>query len=167
MNLGTDQEFQYHPIDEHGLSRTLPKYTTCLVAASVAAKGKGHQKRKACEEKELTWLSSKPVLLDRPLKKARRCSLTITPSSLSIVESSVESRLSPVDLTLSEPSTDILESVTLSDGGCQQAFEDQPTPYPLSPVRFKYCDSTAVDSYQDDLFSQFLRSPSPDFSSVD
>ena len=86
---------------------------------------------------------------------------------MSVAKSSVKSRLSPVDLTLSETSTDILEPVTFPTSGNRQASEDQLTPYAPSPMRIQSCDSTPINSCQDDHFSQFLRSPSPDISTTD
>ena len=61
--------------------------------------------------------------------------------------------------------TVILEAILILDSGEKHWFPDNLELDPKSPIRFRSCDSTLVDSPDndgDDLFSQFIRSPSPD-----
>lgn len=127
-----------------------------------------------------------------PPKKTQQGSPTIKPSLLLRAEEKVKNPSPVIDLTASEPSTEILTGSPSSHSDEYIWLPGEPVCTPRSPIRFRSCNSTLVDpaqsdhdsmvrfkstdstvidflQYQDDniLFSQFICSPSPDVLSAD
>lgn len=100
--LKDSQDLRFHFIDDHGLSRTVPKDAKNL--GTVQPYPEEEQvplvKRKASEESfELFWQSPEQFSTTHPRKKTRRCSSTIAPSLLSSIDTSTLCPTSPIDLT--------------------------------------------------------------------
>lgn len=158
-------DLRFHFIDEHGLSRTVPKTLKNLKDWVTIPLHSGPeqgilQKRKAPEgDSESSWPHPKQFLPTYPPRKARRCSSTVAPSLLSSIDASKSYPTSPIDLTGSDSSTCALEATPPLQPQEDHQSEDCLGSGLLSPVRFQSCESTVVN---DSIFSQFIRSPSPD-----
>lgn len=162
-----EQDLLYHFVDEHRLSCTHPKDTKNLRTVPSDTEGQPGQKRGFTEEKsELSWVPPERFSSYRSRKKTRRGSFTIAPSLLSNADTAVQCP-SPIDLVSSNCSFDMVETTSLSDNQEDHPLESCLNSNPQSLVHFGSCDSTVIDSLGDDLFSRFIRSPSPECVSAD
>ena len=106
VTLCSEPDFRFHLMDEHGLSRTRQKNQVN------AADGKLGRKRKAAGAVgELSWVSDQQFSSSPPPWKVRYGSLTIAPSLLTNMDARVKSPPSPIDLTLSDSSTNVLKEI--------------------------------------------------------
>ena len=165
MRLCHWKDLQFHFVDEHGLSRTRPSERgDPTTSSSSPTKKSGPKRKSAGDGGELFWASPEHFSPSNPPKKVRRSLSTISPSLLS--EPDYDIRYLPpayTDLTERPPASST-ESPPPRDGGESCWFVDKLDLDHVSPVEFRSCDSTLVDSPRcdDSLFSQFIRSPSPD-----
>lgn len=177
VSLADGQDLRFHFIDDHGFSRALPKTIRHLggVAAGLVPEQRLALKRKKLpeDEHEFVWLSDDQISPSHLLKKARRHTATITPSHLLRVSDSQDDAASVIDLTSLDSPTLEIKASPLPDKECDARLLDD-REYDLKPpVRFRSCDTTLIgsansDAYDDnsdghlDLFSQYIRSPSPE-----
>jgi len=166
VSLVDGEDLRFHFIDDHDMSRVLPKTTENLGISrpDSTQEQKNSQKRTApANESELIWTPQEQLSSTLPHKKMRRTPSTIAPSQLSNDDKAMFS-LPLIDLTATDSSTDLIEK------------EDNPW-LPSAPEseqnslsRFGSRDTTVVDSPCDhsdgDLFANYIRSPSPDAPSV-
>lgn len=161
ISFSEEQDLRFHLVDEHRLSRTLPRDTKNLGAVPLHAEEQPGQKRKSAGEKcELSCVSPEQFSPCRSPKKTRRGSSTIAPSLLSNADTVVQCP-SPIDLVSSNSSSDIVEMTPSLNNQEDRSLESCLESNPQSPIQVGSCDGMVVDSLGDDLFSQFIRSPSP------
>ena len=162
VSLNDGLDLRFHFIDEHGLSRTVPKDAKHL-GTTTPCSGKEQvppSKRKAPGDSAgLSWPSPEQFSPTHPPKKVRRCSSTVTPSLLSNIDAGKLCPTSPIGLTWSDPSTSAPEATPPLRAKEGHQSENCLELGPTSSVRSQSCERTVVD---DSIFSQFIRSPSPD-----
>ncbi|KAL8653931.1 MAG: hypothetical protein Q9210_001803 [Variospora velana] len=167
--LSHGRDLQFHFVDEHGLSRTRPKECEDPTISSLSPTEKSGAKRKpAGDGGELFWESPEQFSPSNPPKKLRRSLSTISPSLLSDPDYDIKC-LPPASIDLTEPPAATTESSRPPrDGGEGCWFVDKIDLDHVSAVELRSCASTLIDSPRcdDSLFSQFLRSPSPDCVSI-
>lgn len=169
-SLTDGQDLRFHLIDDHGLSRTLPKGLKHLcIGPSPSEQGQVRvRKRKIDKDNiELSWLSDKQFSPTHPPKTARKEQSTITPALLLCTET-LQDPPPVIDLTALE-SKEIGAPLDRED---RAWLPDDAESGSKSPIRFGSCGSTLVGSAQhghDDGdrndycdFLQYIRSPSPD-----
>ena len=167
--LSHGKDLQFHYVDEHGLSRTRPKERDDPTTSSLSpTKTSGAKRKSAGDGGELFWESPEQFSPSNPPKKIRRRLSTISPSMLSDPDYDVKCvPAAYIDVTEAPPAA-VMESPPPRDGGEGCWFIDKLDLDHVSPVELQSCDSTLIDSPRcdDGLFSQFLRSPSPDYVSI-
>lgn len=167
--LSHRKDLQFHFVDEHGLSRTRPKERDDPTTPSSSPTKKSSPKRKSAGDGgELFCASPKQFSPSNPPKRICRNLSTISPSLLSDPDYDVK-YLPPAYTGLTEPPpAAVAEPPPPRDGGETCWSVDQVDLDHMSPVELWSCDSTLIDSppYDDSLFSQFMRSPSPDCVSI-
>jgi hypothetical protein len=159
--LDTEPSLRFHFIDDHGFSRTWPgRARSDLVSVGESDKEEdGVQERKKWKSKPADhkdtsqWMPSAPSQTARPLERSRSATATVSPSLIfdsgCAGESLAAAALSsPVDLdsTYHGYWSDDDSLVCRSEASLQ----------PLSDV-----SSVDADNDGDGVFSQFIRSPSP------
>lgn len=162
MSLSDGLNLRFHFIDEHGLSRTIPKDAKNLGTTRSCPEEDqvSLTKRKTPEDSlELSWPSPEQFSPTHPPKKVKQHSSTIAPLLLSNMDADTLCPTPLTDLTGSDSSTYAPES-TPSLGTKEDRWSENRLESGIqSPVRFRSYESTVVD---DDVFSRFIQSPSPD-----
>ena len=165
------QDLRFHLIDDHGFSRQVPKKVKHLRAASsdTGQAAVSSTKRKHTQDTvELSWLPAEQPAVTSS-KRARREISTVALPQLSLGDESKDP-LELIDLTTPESPTNLPEEALLSGGRWGSGLIAMHESRTDSLTRFASCDSTLVDHRpgeseeedQDLIFSQFIRSPSPD-----
>jgi hypothetical protein len=160
--LRDDKELQFHLIDEHGCSRTRPKPRIKISASTADPANKRGSKRKvAGGGDELFWMPAEGFLPSNPAKRIRSDPSTIAPSLLSQPDDAVKCVSLHNDLALPSPAATTASSPPWDGGESPVDWFDLDH---KSLTEISSRDNTLVDSpgYDDNLFSPFLRSPSPD-----
>lgn len=169
MSLVDGQDLRFHFIDDHGLSRSVPRGVKHLGALPPHPDKEKLLlgKRKIDKDNvEASWPSHEQFSPTHPPKKARQGPSTIAHSLLSWADEKAKNPLPVIDLTVSDSSTGILAGPPSPGGEESMWLPEELECGSISPTRFQSCDSALVDSTQHDDndcdFSQFIRSPSPD-----
>lgn len=119
-------------------------------------------KRKAQQNNvEVSWPSLEQFSLNHPPKKASQCSPTVAPSILSNMDAGKLGPPSPTDLTWSDSSTCAPEATPALETTMNHQLENYFESGLPSSDGFQSCESTVID----DIFSRYIRSPSPEYSS--
>ena len=167
--LSHGKDLPFHFVDEHGLSCTRPKERDDPTSSALSPTKKSSPKRKSTDyDGELSRASPEQFSPSTSTKKVRRSLSTRSPPLLSDPDFDVRC-LPPACIDLMErPHATFTKSPRPRDGGGCCWFVDKLELDHVSPVEFRSCDSTPVDSPRcsDSLFSQFMHSPSPDCVSV-
>ena len=174
--LESETSLRFHFVDDHGFSRTCPgkalsgqssgPSTETLSIGESDEKEDGGQKTKrkpADDENKLNWMPSASFETASPLKRSRTATPTVCPSLVfSIDRASEESRwLDPVE-SLSATAQFCPIDIDSTHHGCRSGN---------IPLEWRsevplFCDPLSTDSFLDadndgeDVFSQFIRSPS-------
>ncbi|MCJ1426427.1 hypothetical protein MMC29_004330 [Sticta canariensis] len=172
-SLEDEASFQFHMIDEHRFSRTRPGHILSKIpeepcageyfASSGDTQGDSTRKRKPADNQHtLTWTPPVSAETASPLKKARITSPTVCPSLVLSQDTTIACNTPCPEFTDSSSTTEPFlfdvdsrhSSPTTDDVPLSLAWQTE-----MSPSRENLpADGVLGD---DDMFSQFIRSPSP------
>jgi hypothetical protein len=165
--------FQFHLIDSHGFSRTRPGHVCSdkcegpcsgeSFPSSAATQRDSARKRKLTNDEYcLTWTSSQSSGTTSPPKKARITSPTICPSLVFSQATTIACNTPRLEFTNSSLTIEpfLFDVNSIHDS---PAMNDIPLSLAWQTEMSPSCENLSADGAlgDDDMFSQFIRSPSP------